>query len=65
VQNLKPLTVSVFFFALAFERICIEPITVLKVAVIVPENIPFAGASGNFTGWGSEGVKVSVDVKQH
>ena len=54
-----------FFFALAFERICIETITALKVDVIGPETIPFAGASRNFTGWGSEGVKVSVDVKLH
>ena len=53
----------VFFFALACERIFIKTHSTEKRFVIRPENILFFEAlpcifqTGNFTRWGSEGVK--------
>ena len=55
-------TLFVFFFFLHwYVKGSLSKRTALKMDVAGPENILFAGASvhqpGNFTGWGSEGVK--------
>ena len=62
VQNLKPLSLFVFFFALALERIFIKIhrterrcYRTGKYTVFVVH--PCIFQPGNFTGWGSEGVK--------
>ena len=47
---MKPLRLFFFFFALAYERIYIKTHTALRVDVIGPENILFAGTlSGSAT----------------
>ena len=61
VQILKPLSLFVFFFTLACERIFIKTYSTESRCDIEPENRLFAGMAvhfqpGNVTGWGSEGV---------
>ena len=65
MHNLKPFSLSVFFFALACEKTFIKRYIALNGDLIGPENILFAGASmhfsaRNFTDWGSEWVNQFV-----
>ena len=59
----------VWFTALAWEKTLITMHLALKVDVIGPENILFAGMSlhlstgGNFTGWSTEGVNCSSSYR--
>ena len=62
-RNLEPVSLFVFFFALARERIFIKTHYIESTLVIGPEHILFACVfactfqPGNFTGWGGEWVK--------
>ena len=62
VQNLKPFSLFVFFFALALERIFTKTHHTERRCYrtgkyTVFEVRPCIFQPGNFTGWGSEGVK--------
>ena len=59
----------VFFFALACERIVIKAHNIEIERVTGPENVLFEGtflhlSAGNLTGWGSEGVKASLEGRE-
>ena len=49
LRNLNPLTLFVFFFALAYERILIKTRSTESLCVVGPDNILFAGASVHFS----------------
>ena len=59
---MQPLSLFVFFFALAGEGTFIKMLSIEGRCVIGPENTLFAGASGDFTGWSSEGVNTQIPI---
>ena len=69
MQNLKPLRLFVFFFAMACERIFIKTHSIESGCVIYNyktgkytlfEAHPYIFQPKNFTGWGSEGVNLEI-----